>query len=411
MKKNLRCLLGALLAVVLLVGTVPALAAGTGGLNGESGKWADFDESMYDTVTFISTVKNAHVNGFEWPASGTVLLKVSSSTYTLTGSEPNCIGITIPAGLVVDIYKYYQSAGMTEPVYTLLGHFDTTDGNPVTIGSGSSNSSSSGSSSSGSSISEDWGEVNKFFVSGVKSDFYDNSYTDVPSDMWCYDAVMTLTEGGLLNGYGNGKFGPNDNLTRAQVSIIFARLLGAEEIYGNGDLNGYESFNDNATADRAFAAIWYAGRLSRVGGTVSLTQYETSLVRNAGGLTNNISSDGRIATTWGAIYDNWRASLDGGKDPSTYISSVDDLPDATAIHQWIEEHWELMGKVLLIQESKDVIIKACEDAICRAYNLGMIAGVDGQGTFSPYAPLTRGQMATILWRAGWIEAGCLNYNI
>ena len=37
--------------------------------------------------------------------------------------------------------------------------------------------------------------------------------------MWCYDAVMTLTEGGLLNGYGNGKFGPNDNLTRAQVSL------------------------------------------------------------------------------------------------------------------------------------------------------------------------------------------------
>ena len=402
--------MGALLAVILLVGAVPALAAGTGGLNGESGKWADFDESMYDTVTFISTVKNAHVNGFEWPASGTVLLKVSSSTYTLTGSEPNCIGITIPAGLVVDIYKYYQSAGMTEPVYTLLGHFDTTDGNPVTIGSGGSGSSSSGSSSSGSSISEDWGEVNKFFVSGVKSDFYDNSYTDVPSDMWCYDAVMTLTEGGLLNGYGNGKFSPNDNLTRAQVSIIFARLLGAEEIYGNGDLNGYESFNDHATADRAFAAIWYAGRLSRVGGTVSLTQYETSLVRNAGGLTNNISSDGRIATTWGAIYDNWRASLDGGKDPSTYISSVDDLPDAAAIHQWIEEHWELMGKVLLIQESKDVIVKACEDAICRAYNLGMIAGTDGQGTFNPYGTLTRGQLAAILWRAGWLEAGCLNYN-
>ena len=408
MKKNLQRLLGALLAVVLLVGAVPALAAGTGGLNGESGKWADFDESMYDTVTFISTVKNAHVNGFEWPASGTVLLKVSSSTYTLTGSEPNCIGITIPAGLVVDIYKYYQSAGMTEPVYTLLGHFDTTDGNPVTIGSGGSGSSSSGSSSSGSSISEDWGEVNKFFVSGVKSDFYDNSYTDVPSDIWCYDAIMTLTEGGLLNGYGNGKFGPNDPLTRSQVAIIFARLLGAEEIYGNGDLNGYESFNDHATADRAFAAIWYAGRLSRVGGKTILTDYELSLVEGSGGLIAN--QVGQTASMWQAVYDNWRASLDGGKDPSTYISSVDDLPDAAAIHQWIEEHWQLMGKVLLIQESKDVIVKACEDAICRAYNLGMITGTDTSGTFSPYNPLTRGQLAAILWRAGWLEAGCLSYN-
>ena len=409
MKKNLQRLLGALLAVILLVGAVPALAAGTGGLNGESGKWADFDGSMYDTVTFISTVKNAHVNGFEWPASGTVLLKVSSSTYTLTGSEPNCIGITIPAGLVVDIYKYYQSAGMTEPVYTLLGHFDTTDGNPVTIGSGSSNSSSSSSSSSGSSISEDWGEVNKSFVSGVKSDFYDNSYTDVPSDMWCYDAIMTLTEGGLLNGYGNGKFGPNDSLTRAQVAFIYTRLIG-NEVEGSGDMLGYKSYQDNATADRAFATMWLAGNLTRKGGGHSLTEYETSLVRNAGGLAYSISSSGRFGSMWQAVYDNWRASLDGGKDPSTYISSVDDLPDATAIHQWIEEHWELMGKVLLIQESKDVIVKACEDAICRAYNLGMIAGVDGQGTFSPYAPLTRGQLATILWRAGWLETGCLSYN-
>lgn len=409
MKKNLQRLLGALLAVVLLAGAVPALAAGTGGLNGESGKWADFDESMYDTVTFISTVKNAHVNGFEWPASGTVLLKVSSSTYTLTGSEPNCIGITIPAGLVVDIYKYYQSAGMTEPVYTLLGHFDTTDGNPVTIGSGGSGSSSSGSSSSGSSISEDWGEVNKSFVSGVKSDFYDNSYTDVPSDIWCYDAIMTLTEGGLLNGYGNGKFGPNDNLTRAQVAFVYTRLIG-NEVRGSGDLLGYKSYQDNATADRAFATMWLAGNLTRKGGGHSLTEYETSLVKDAGGLAYSISSNGQFGSMWGAVYDNWRASLDGGKDPSTYISSVDDLPDAATIHQWIEENWELAGKVMLVQGTKDEIVKACEDAICRIYNLGMIAGVDSEGTFNPYGTLTRGQMATILWRAGWIEAGCLSYN-
>ena len=32
---------------------------------------------------------------------------------------------------------------------------------------------------------------------------------------------MTLTEGGLLAGYGGGKFGPNDSLTRAQTAIIY----------------------------------------------------------------------------------------------------------------------------------------------------------------------------------------------
>ena len=40
----------------------------------------------------------------------------------------------------------------------------------------------------------------------------------------------------------------------------------------------------------------------------------------------------------------------------------------------------------------------------------MIAGVDSEGTFNPYGTLTRGQLAAILWRAGWLEAGCLNYN-
>ena len=415
MKKKLTAIISGVLCLALLMALpfgFSGLADPNGSLNPETCTGAQFDESVYDEVTFISTAKNG---GFTWPTSGTVLLKESGTNWSLS----NCTGITVPSGLVVDIYKYYKFAGDSDYTYELIAHIDTTDGQPYTIGSSSngsnssSNSSNSGTSSNSNrpsnSLNKDWGEVNKSFASGVKSDFYDDSYTDVPSDMWCYDAIMTLTDGGLLAGYGNGKFGPNDNLTRAQVSIIFARLLGAEEIYGNGDLNGYESFNDHATADRAFAAIWYAGRLSRVGGKTILTDYELSLVEGSGGLIAN--QVGQTASMWQAVYDNWRASLDGGKDPSTYISSVDDLPDATAIHQWIEEHWELMGKVLLIQESKDVIVKACEDAICRAYNLGMIAGVDGQGTFSPYAPLTRGQMATILWRAGWIEAGCLNYNI
>lgn len=408
--KRYRRFWGALLAAVMLVSTVPAAHAAVTGesLNPETCIGAEFDESVYDAVGHISDAKNGK---FDWPSSGTVLLKAAGTNWSVS----KCKGITIPAGLVVDIYQYHANDDR-EYVYELIGHYDTTDGSAYTIGSSSSNtgtSSNSGSTNNssrpGNSLNEDWGEVEKVFTSGVKSDTYDNAYTDVPSDMWCYDAIMVLTEGGLLNGYGGGKFGPNDTLTRAQLAFVRTRLVG-NEVKGSGDLLGYKSYEDNTTADRAFAAIWLAGRLSRIGGTVSLTQYETSLVRNAGGLTNNISSDGRIATTWRAIYDNWRASLDGGKDPSTYISSIDDLPDAAAIHQWIEEHWELMGKVLLIQESKDVIVKACEDAICRAYNLGMIAGVDGQGTFSPYAPLTRGQLATILWRAGWIDSGCLSYR-
>ena len=414
-KKKLTAIISGVLCLAMLMALpfgFSGLADPNGSLNPETCTGSEFDESVYDEVTTFGTILNLSTNDYEWPSSGTVLVKGSGINLSMSSLK----GVVIPSGLVVDFYKYYRF-GSDDNTYVLMAHYDTTDGKSITIGSSNSGTSSNSNSSSkpnnssnSSTSSKDWGEVKKSFASGVKSDIYDNSYTDVPDTIWCYDAIMVLTEGGLLNGYGGGKGGPNDTLTRAQLAFIRTRLVG-NEVYGNGDLLGYESYNDKATADRAFAAISLAGRLNTLGGGHSLTEYETSLVRNAGGLAYSISSNGQFGSMWQAVYDNWRASLDGGKDPSTYISSVDDLPDASAIHQWIEEHWELMGKILLIQEGKDAIVKACEDAVCRAYNLGMIAGVDSQGTFSPYAPLTRGQMATILWRAGWIEAGCLNYNI
>ncbi len=515
MKKYKR-ILGILLAVAVLAGSIPAVYAADSSeaLNGQSGKWADFNEDIYDTVVSVSTVKNASVNGFEWPSSGTVLLSVSSSTYTLTGSKPNCIGITIPAGLVVDIYKYYQSAGMTEPVYELLGHFDTTDGSAYTIGSGSESKGLYGNICDGSQFDESaydsvisvidllngkaswpesgtvllkeqgigwttsilenvtipaglvvdfykyskplgsdeneeetyrlvahfdttdgkpytvnpgghttgsmydqWGEVRHVYTPGTPSSSYRNTYRDVASDAWYYHPVMTLTEGGLLNGYGEGLFGPEDPLTKGQVSILFTRLIGNTVV---GDGGSYAPYSDKTPATRAFAAIWYAGRLSSTGGSASLTFYETSLAKDAGGLVYSISSDGRLGSMWRAVYDNWRASLAAGKDIQ-YIASVEELPDASEIHRWIEENWEQMASILHTNAPtvggrpdnrtiKEKTIDACEEAICRAYNLGMISGVDEKGTFDPYGTLTRGQLAQMLYNMGWVEEGVLSYS-
>lgn len=406
MRKIKRLLITLMTAVLLVSIAAPAAyAASDGALNGESGSWSQFDETVYDAVGFISDAKN---DKFDWPSSGTVLLKENSSTYTLAGSKPNCIGITIPAGLKVDIYKY--SGG--SDTYTLLGHFDTTDGKSVTINAGSTsgntgNSNSTASGSTSSTDNKEWNDVKKTFTPRVTSDTYSNSYIDVPETMWCYNAIMSMTDGGLLAGYGNGKFGPNDPLTRAQVSIIFTRTLGNTP-GGNGDLLGYASYKDNAVASRAFAAIWFAGRLENRGGKVFLTSNELSLVENSGGLIAN--RVGQVASMYQPVYDCWRASLNAGKDPATYITSLDELPDGDEIRQWIAENWELMGKVLLIQHGEDVVTEACENAILRAYNLGLVGGVDSKGTFDPYGNLTRGQMAQICWNMGWTEAGCLSYR-
>ena len=255
-------------------------------------------------------------------------------------------------------------------------------------------------------------EPTKVFTVGTPSTSYSNSYTDVPTSIWCYHPIMTLTEGGLLAGYGGGKFGPNDSLTRAQTAIIYARLIGNQP---GGNVLGYEIFEDNSVASRAFAAIFYAGRLEKGSGSGSttLTQTETAILKDAGsvngGMLTQISSSGKFGITTNAIYDAWYASVAAGRNV-TPITSVDDLPDGDDIHKWIDENYEIMGKVLIMQgATKDEIVAACERAICRAYNLGMIGGVDSKGTFAPDAPLTRGQISQILYNVGWTYEGVLDY--
>ena len=417
--KKLKRLLTALLAVVLLVGVVPAYAAG---LNGDSGAWSEFDQSVYDVTVSSSTFKSSR---FEWPSSGSVLVRASGTNWSASDFD----GITVPAGIVLDIYQY---AGGSTDSYKLLVHVDTTDGTPETIGSSSSNSgnssnsgtvnrpsqtpNNSGNSGNSSTSNEDWGEVEKVFVPGTPSSSYDDYYTDVPSTMWAYHPIMTLTNGGLLAGYGNHVFGPNDALTKGQVSIIFTRLTGTRMI---GDGESYASYSDKTTASRAFVAIWYAGRLDSMGGSYTLNQYETSLVRDSGttgGLLYSLAQNDKtaIGSMSQAVYDNWRAGLAAGKS-TDYISSIDELPDGDEIRQWIDENWEQMQKILHITNAAkydsvyDRTVAECEAAICRAYNLGMFGGVDSQGTFAPYSPMTRAQMAQILYNMGWTYEGVLDY--
>ena len=49
-------LLSVMLALAILTSTVSlAHASDSEALNGKSGRWADFDESLYNTVVFVST--------------------------------------------------------------------------------------------------------------------------------------------------------------------------------------------------------------------------------------------------------------------------------------------------------------------------------------------------------------------
>ena len=411
--KKLKRLLTALLAVVLLVGVVPAHAAG---LNGESGAWSEFDQSLYDVTVSSSSFKSSN---FTWPDNGSVLVRASGTNW----SASDFSGITVPAGIVLDIYQY---VGGSTDTYNLLVHVDTTDGTPETIGSSSSNTgtssnsgtvnrpsqapNNSGNSGNSSTSNEDWGEVEKVFVPGTPSSSYDDYYTDVPSTMWAYHPIMTMTEGGLLAGYGNHLFGPNDTLTKEQLDIIRTRIHDADyPVSASGN---------KAFASRAYAVILLSEDMV-TGGGHTLTAYESSIIRNSGisgGLVYSLAQNDKtaIGSMWQGVYDNWRASLAAGRS-TDYIASVDELPDADKIHQWIEENWKEMSDLLNINNPAkyasvhDRTVATCEQAICRAYNLGMVSGYDSAGSFGPYNNLTRAQLSQMLYNMGWIEAGCLDY--
>ena len=61
-----------------------------------------------------------------------------------------------------------------------------------------------------------------------------NDYTDVAEGDWYNNAVSTLSKAGILNGYEDGSFQPNGNITRAEFATIAARFF--EATYEGEDL-------------------------------------------------------------------------------------------------------------------------------------------------------------------------------
>lgn len=55
-------------------------------------------------------------------------------------------------------------------------------------------------------------------------------FTDVSSGLWYSNAVAWASVNGIVNGYGDGTFGPDDYITREQMVTIFTRFLNAVEI-------------------------------------------------------------------------------------------------------------------------------------------------------------------------------------
>lgn len=64
--------------------------------------------------------------------------------------------------------------------------------------------------------------INKLFYYTVPGT---ESFTDVPSDSWYAGEVSIAVQAGYIKGYGNGLFGPDDTLTKEQLCVMLDNIM------------------------------------------------------------------------------------------------------------------------------------------------------------------------------------------
>lgn len=83
-----------------------------------------------------------------------------------------------------------------------------------------------------------------------------NPFTDVAQEQWYSNAVVWASMNGIVQGYGNELFGPDDLITREQMALILANYV---------DFKGYDVSDESdlsAFADKDMISIWAVDALS-----------------------------------------------------------------------------------------------------------------------------------------------------
>ena len=49
-------------------------------------------------------------------------------------------------------------------------------------------------------------------------------YSDVTRDMWSFNEISALTEAGIMQGYRDGTFRPDNSVTRGEMATLISRI-------------------------------------------------------------------------------------------------------------------------------------------------------------------------------------------
>ena len=119
-------------------------------------------------------------------------------------------------------------------------------------------------------------------------------FTDVSDTDWCYDAVAYVHERGIMNGYSQDTFGPQNRLSRAQLAQILYNLEGrpqTDSVSGSyGDLTPGAWYEDAISwAVKSGVLSGYGDGNMRPNQAVSRQQLAAMLYRYAQHKGNDVS--------------------------------------------------------------------------------------------------------------------------
>lgn len=205
----------------------------------------------------------------------------------------------------------------------------------------------------------------------------ESKYADVTPDDWYYEAVVALSEGGLFLGYDDGLFHPDDNITYGQWATVMSRVA-------------IDNYTATQTPDMHWAEAAYS-RTSRDGiceGPNSKLGETLDSLYNRG---QALDSSYRLAHGDKRGLETRLAAAYTGK-----VWTFDDIPDGELVQQrYVWYSGEIKGGVLANSTGR-----WNDTWVLGAYNLGITHGVDAAGTCNPTAPITRAEVAQLLYNMG-----------
>lgn len=183
-----------------------------------------------------------------------------------------------------------------------------------------------------------------FFAATAFTVFAANPFADVDTSSWAYQAVCQLSDQGVVDGYPDGTFKGDKNVSRYELAQIIARLMAKEE-----------SLNDSQKAAVRKLSAEYAGELQSLG--VRVTELEKK--------TGNLSTITELRVQDIPRYDNVYKDNKSSHDELSLrvrINTMANVNDRSTVYSQLETTMGMNGSTPFNPNRQDWSSRESSDA-------------------------------------------------